>query len=141
MIDANDYADPLGGLPPAERVLLPQWWTAEVPLDKALKAPMGPSSTAVNAVVSHKRWVVACPDCMGAQLTAPQDRRFMCVDCGNVAVGGKWRPVLWPKEFAEIGSLLDGRAPNVAHWSPGETLADLRQENKMLAEAHQIGRA
>lgn len=140
MLDANDYADPIGNLQPAERCLIPQWWNASTPLDEATKAPMGPRSTAVQAVVSHKRWVVGCPDCMGAQMTAPNDPRFMCVECANAAVGGKWRPVVWPKEHAEIGQLLDVRPPNVAHWSPGETLDDLREENRMLAEAHQIGR-
>lgn len=141
MIDANDYVDPFGNLRPAERVLLPQWWNAGTPLDEAIAAPMGPSSIAVEAQISHKRWVVACPSpgCYGAQLTAPDDRRFMCVECGNAAVGRKWRPVIWPEEHAQIGAILDERPADVAHWSPGETLDDLRAENRMLAAAHRIG--
>lgn len=133
MRDANDYLGADIGLPPAERALLPHHWRATQPLEDALKAGMAPRSTAVEAVVNHGRWIVPCPDCPGAQLTAPEDRRFMCVNCGNASIGGKWRPVRWPKRHEDIEALLAVRIEKLANWSPGETVADLRAENELLA--------
>lgn len=107
---------------------------AAVPLDPA--APTGPSSTAVAVVANHGRWVVGCPDCTGALLAHPGDPRFLCVTCGNAAVGGKYRPVIWPKQYEQIGQLLDARTNRrLRNWSPGEKVADLRRENRLLASA------
>lgn len=139
MLDANAYADPVGNLSPAERCLLPQHWTAPTPLDAAYAAPTGPASTAVFAVANHGRWVVECPDCHGAQLTAHEDPRFMCVECGNAAIGGKWRPVVWPKYPRDISALLDERPRHLANTEPGQTLKQVRKENQVLAEAVLLG--
>jgi len=138
-LDANDYADPIGGLSPAERCLLPQHWNALTPLEDAITAPMGGKKLRVAAVVDNGRWIVKCPDCPGAQLTAADDPRFMCVECANAAVGGLWRPVVWPTDHAEIGELLDVRPRDTANWLPGETVRDLQVENELLATAYRLG--
>lgn len=135
-LDATHYANPLG-VPPAERVLYTDW-VASVPLEVALMAPVGSSAIAVEVVVNHGRWIAECPDCSGAQLTSPEDRRFMCVSCANVAVDGRWRPVKWPKAHVEIGGMLDVRPRDVANWLPGETVAQLREENELLASAYRL---
>lgn len=87
----------------------------------------------VYAVANHGRWVAECPDCRGAQLASASDPRFLCCDCGNVANGGRYRPVVWPKGADKIAELLDARPDEtLRNWSPPETVADLRAENKAL---------
>lgn len=132
--------------PPAEHCVRarnglgqPAFWLAPAPVEDALTAAIGPKSTATYAVGNHGRWIAECPDCHGAQLTSPDDRRFMCVECGNAAIGGKWRPVIWPKDHAAIGALLDERPRHLANFAPDETLKDIRRENKLLREAVLIG--
>lgn len=102
---------------------------AQVPLD--LNATT--AGTAVPVVANHGRWVVTCPGCRGAQMTSVTDQRFLCNVCGNAGNGGKFRPVTWPTDYAQIGALLDVR-PDVRlrNWSPGETVASLTLENKAL---------
>lgn len=106
-------------------------WTAPRPLLAAINASMGRAGTAVHVYANHGRWIVECPDCHGAQLASPTDRRFMCSDCGNGNVGGVWRPVSWPtdKQLSSIEDLLAYRPPENQNWRPGETLTQLRGEN------------
>ncbi len=45
------------------------------------------------------RWVAVC-ECGGAEVVAgpnaPDDEQvFFCCSCGNAAVGGRWRPVVY----------------------------------------------
>lgn len=105
-------------------------WQAPRPLLEALMAPLGPASIAVEVYANHGRWVVECPDCRGAQLASPSDRRFMCNCCGNVAVGGDWRPVVWPKAREVIEDLLSARPAENQNWRPGETRKQLHAENE-----------
>lgn len=105
-------------------------WTAATPVNVALAAEVGQKSTALAAYANHGRWVVACPDCNGAQFACPDDQRFMCNECANVAVSGLWRPVVWPKDRIKIEALLSARPESAKNWEPGETLAFLRAENK-----------
>jgi hypothetical protein len=132
--------------PPAEHCLRarnhlgePAFWLGPQPVEEALAAATGPKSAAIFAVANHGRWVADCPDCAGAQLTSPDDPRFMCCECGNAAIGGRWRPVTWPKDHAAISALLDERPRHLANAAPGETLKQIRRENKLLSEATLIG--
>lgn len=85
---------------------------------------------AIQAYVNHGRWLAECPDCHGAQVTSPDDRRFMCHCCGNEEVGGRWRAVVWPAKARAIEQLLELRPkPENQNWRPGETVADLIHEN------------
>lgn len=103
------------------------WQCPGVPLEQALQQPTGKVEAAA-AYVNQGRWVVDCPDCHGAQLACSTDRRFMCVECANVVVGGVWRPVLWPRNAAAIEEALASRLPVNANWFPGETVETLREE-------------
>lgn len=106
---------------------------AAVPLDPA--AGTAAARHAVPVVANHGRWVVTCPDCHGALLAHPADPRFLCVDCGNAAIGGKYRPVTWPKQHERIGEILDARgAPSLRNWLPGETVVELEEENALLGQ-------
>lgn len=83
------------------------------------------------AYVNHGRWVADCPTgCGGAMLVEP-DMPFVCGNCFNAELHGKWRAVLWPDDKAGIETELEKRPlPHTANWLPGETVADLRRENR-----------
>lgn len=112
----------------AEAVLrIPSSWPPGV-------EPRIPDQVAPDALpvkVNHGRWVVECP-CGSAQLASRTDRRFYCVECGNVLFEGKWVKVEWPSdnELAVIEQTLAAR-PFAANqnWSPGETMRALKAEN------------
>lgn len=118
----------------------PGGWVAARPLAEALAAPTAPDSEAVDVVGNHGRWIVQCPDCNGAQLACSTDRRFMCSECGNVAIDGLWRPVVWPADHQELGELISVRADRTRqNYEPGETVAQIREQNDYL-EAVEAGR-
>lgn len=103
-------------------------WVSPEPIEKAMRARTAPRPASVPAEVNEARWVVQCPDCGGAQLACRSDRRFMCNECGNVAIGGLWRPVDWPAEAEAIEAELAQRPEANQHWRAGETLEQLRDE-------------
>lgn len=107
------------------------FWQSPESLPDALGAPTAPMAEAIVAYVNDGRWVVDCPDCGGAQLASRTDRRFMCNECANIAIGGLWRPVVWPSAKTERGieEALGARPARNAHWSPLESVADLVAEN------------
>lgn len=82
--------------------------------------------------VNHSRWIVRCPFCPSAQLAHDGDRRFMCVECHNQTVDGKWVPVGWPEADVrdDIEGLLEVRpTPKTRNWREPETVEDLEAEN------------
>jgi len=111
----------LEALPPAERALR---FTKLVPVTMEVHP-----TREVAARVNEGRWIADCPFCGGAQFTSPDDRRFLCADCGNVEIGGKWMRVIWPAVPEAIEDVLVIRPTENRHWLPGETAADLRREN------------
>jgi ribosomal protein L37AE/L43A len=81
------------------------------------------------AVVHHGRWIVHCPWCSSAQFAPFEDRRFFCVECGNMLVGGAYVPVRWPEDIQSIEIILEKRLPQNRNWNPGETTEQLVKEN------------
>lgn len=104
-------------------------WTASSPFNAQAGVALNAD---IDAYANEGRWIAACPDCSGAQLTHPADPRFMCVNCGNQSVGGMWRVVRWPKNLDAIEKALDVRPLANQHWLPGESVADLLSENKLM---------
>lgn len=125
-------------------------WIARVALKRSVhwngKISAG---SPVLARIDHGRWLADC-ECGGAEYVDPNDPIFFCLACGNSAQAGAARLVAFPKDAAEIemallarpveatGSSAFERAmtarPLVAglerSWSPGESLAQLRQQNR-----------
>lgn len=123
MRDATAYGS-LPGVAPAE-VGPRRFWQAHIPY-----GPSGKTAGAALAVVLNQgRWIVCCPDCNGAQLASQADPRFLCNECGNIANGSAWRPLIWPSNRAAIEAALDRRLIQNQNWVPGETIADLLAEN------------
>ena len=112
----------------------------------------------LKARLNHGRWIVDCPDCTSACLAIPgQD--FFCMDealaaaraefdlegrdkltipsheflarAYKMSAGLTHYPVKFPPDKDAIDDLMTLR-PNDENknWEPGETLADLRRENK-----------
>jgi ribosomal protein L37AE/L43A len=89
------------------------------------------------ARINHGIWVASC-ECGARGLPRPGcvvfvDRQIgWCARCGNQSTGRGWRPVVVPPEpeRRQIEAVLLCR-PNVGdrNWEPGETVADLVQQN------------
>lgn len=106
------------------------WWM------RADIEPFVPESTAldeaIEAFVNDGRWVVQCPDCRSGQLVDPETiERFFCIECLNERVDRQWVPVRYPAEVEEIEAALSVRVLwERMNWRPGETVEDLRRENR-----------
>jgi len=86
---------------------------------------------AVPARVYESLWIADCPDCGTACLVWRDAPYLMCLRCWNGAVGGLWRPVVFPEAWEAIESILNLRPlPMTRHWLPGETVAQLIDENR-----------
>ena len=92
----------------------------------------------VKAYINHGRWVVECPSdiCKGAMVVTSAEPYFLCPSCGNSENNGYWYGVQFPGPRTRIEAVLMKRpAANpweafARNWSPGETLTDLRRENR-----------
>ena len=93
----------------------------------------------VKAFISEGRWVAECPSGSdkGALCVDHADPRFMCTRCWNVDAGGLWLPVEFPPDRVAIERVLvqrparDGWTATHRNWLVGETLEDLREENRL----------
>lgn len=106
------------------------WRAGTFPTDLSKRSVANEPEAQVRA--NHGRWVVDCPFCPSAQLASDVDRRFMCPDCGNQTVNGKWLRVDWPtpEEREQVEELLDVRpTPQSKNWRRPETVQDLADEN------------
>lgn len=113
-------------------------WQAPVSLEERIFASTVPAAgEEVQVYGNHGRWVVECPDCGGAQLACRTDHRFMCNECANIAVGGLWRPVVWPDNVQAIEAEMESRPEKNQNWLPGETLEQLRDEASRAARQQQ----
>lgn len=84
----------------------------------------------IRAYVNHGRWMVRCEECNSCQVVWPDDPVYLCAGCWNVTVGGKWRPVVFPAERAEIDAILSARPEErTRNWELHETVDELRQQN------------
>jgi hypothetical protein len=114
---------------------------------------------AVQAEIEFGQWVARC-ECGGVEMVDPDEPIFFCFSCGNRANQRALRPVHFPQRRAEIEQLVlerpvdDARGlddldrafqakailfsesglPLTRSWVPGETLAELRKQNKPVYE-------
>lgn len=86
------------------------------------------------AWVQEGLWIAGCPSCARGATPVEPGVPFMCCACGNLDLGGKWRPVLWPDATARRdGEALLLRRPLAENrnWlTSRESLADLEAENQ-----------
>lgn len=87
------------------------------------------SAEPLKAYVNHGRWLVKC-ECGGAE-KAWEEGLFMCQSCWNAGHRHKLRRVIFSDDRVEIEHLLEVRPLPNRNWYPYETVADLRDENKV----------
>lgn len=118
---------------------------------------------AVKARIWQGQWIAECDVCGGNEFVDPEEPVFYCFGCGNREVGSYLRPVEFPAEWREIEGLIlerpvfDKRGlsdmeraglakpavvvvsggleyPLTRSWMPGESLDELREQNKILKD-------
>lgn len=94
----------------------------------SLREPDGQEEP-ILAYISRGAWLAHCPDCRGVEY-AWEECFFVCCSCLNSKVGHKVRRSAFPAERKEIEELLEARPLLNRNWYPGETLADLKRENR-----------
>lgn len=99
--------------------------------------PTGKVSDAepVLAFVDGSRWLARCPNtvCGGAERVNFETGLFFCCECRNAHVGHDYLRVTFPsqKQRDQIEAMLLQRADwRVRAWRPGETIADLKAQNR-----------
>ena len=77
----------------------------------------------VKARIEGGFWISDC-ECKAGNAVHPEWPRARCFACGAVHL------VKFPKAQNEIEALLLARPQTARYWAPGETVSDLRAENK-----------
>lgn len=87
----------------------------------------------LEARVDHGRWIVDCPHCKGAECVTLDDPVFLCLSCGNEAVGGKLYRVKFPPPARrrKLEALLAERPLFGQNWDPSISLTRVRTENEI----------
>lgn len=105
--------------------------------DKTLPTDAVTLRRRVRAVarVNHGRWIADCPDpdCGGASFISFDNPFFFCCECRNGRVDHDLIPVEVPKPGlrGEIEDYLRARpVPRTRNWLPGESMVELRDENR-----------
>ena len=86
------------------------------------------TSLPMQAYVNHGRWVIKC-ECGGAE-KAWEEGWFMCQSCFDAGHKHQYRRSVFPKDRLKIEKLLEIRPIPNRNWYPGETLSQLRAENR-----------
>lgn len=103
--------------------------------DRTPLAPGLADAPPVEARVNFGRWIADCPNdaCVGAELVSFDRPTFFCCACRNAAAGNQALAVAapGPQKRHEVESCLRAR-PRVENrnWWHGETVAELRDENR-----------
>ena len=82
----------------------------------------------LEAEINHGRWIVKC-ECGGAE-KAWEEGLFMCQSCWNGGHKHQYRKMIFPRWRKQVEGLLEKRPLQNRNWTLGETLAQLRTENK-----------
>jgi len=77
----------------------------------------------IPAFINRGKWIAMCPEpmCFGQAEDVWRDwAYFLCMLCGNTAVGNRWRPVVFPANMDEIEAEIDLRPADDQNWHPTE---------------------
>lgn len=110
-----------------------------IPPTSEVATDVDPALAYVNPLPDGSvRWIANCPDCaehgrLQAEYVWLDAPLLFCTRCANAAIGGKWRLVKVPGNRKAIEALLLKRSdPEQRAWNPGETLAQIRADNRKL---------
>lgn len=102
---------------------------------RAFAMPLAVSGTTVSAYVNWGRWVADCAFCYSAQVVTPDDPRMWCPSCRNAGAMGAWVRVSFPAETDAIEDVLVRRRDERNRNWDGESVTELRQQNRDNGEA------
>lgn len=97
-------------------------------LEKALSKPKGEP---VKAIINQNRLIAYCDMCGGAE-AINLNGSFYCLTCYNAGNDGKPRPIKYPRGFKNIVELLEKRPKFLQRNYLGETLSELKKENRLI---------
>jgi len=86
----------------------------------------------LKAYINHGKWLVKC-ECGGCEKVW-EEGWMMCRACLNTAHGHRYRQTVFPRIRKAIEMLLIQRPLANRNWQPGETLVQLKAENKIHKE-------
>jgi hypothetical protein len=113
-----------------------RWWLEEMAARSRILVDPDVPADPVQARIECGRWLASCPACGGYIDVDPAEPVWLCVTCGGMKLRSGVSQVLFPENREEIENILLERARIVdRNWLPGETAADLRAQNLILAEA------
>jgi hypothetical protein len=150
ILNANDFAQSKGFTTSQDMLRAHDYRSYDTPY-----VDVEPEGDPVVAFISFGFWIAEC-ECRGAEYVAP-GQPFYCMSCGNYAAGGKPRPVIFPENMQAIEAeilrrpVTQGTGRNQFEraqrsravvstergwlsrtWQPGETIEDLKAQNKNL---------
>lgn len=137
IMDGDDFAPTLGATSHRDWIkkMTRESRAARIMLD-GIAIQFEPAGVPLKAVIANGCWVVLCdaPDCHGAEAVTMNDPIFFCFSCFNVSNGYHVRPVEFPEAdfVAELTTELMKRKPEHMHWVPGETVEDIKEQNKVM---------
>jgi hypothetical protein len=104
------------------------------PLPPPVEAQADMEAEPAVARVYHNLWIVECPvpDCGDASFAWRDEPFYMCPNCWNASIEGKWRPVQFPSKQQQrrIENVLRMRdVPGHMNWDKSETVDDLKRQN------------
>lgn len=87
-----------------------------------------------TARIYHGKWITECPvpDCGDASFVWLATPLYLCANCLNETLGGRWRMVALPDDETArtLTDVLAHRAlPQHRNWTPPETVDDLSAQN------------
>lgn len=84
------------------------------------------------ARIAQNQLIADCPEgcAVAAFVWRDGPQVFLCPQCFNGALGGRWRAVALPPDLPAIeAALLRRSLPQTRNWASPETVADLLREN------------
>ena len=158
IITALDYAKREGAKTVKERIAL---ICAKKLMQNVMDTPVKgePKGKPVKAEINFGQWIAKCPDCNGAEAVDPSEPILYCFSCGNFSQNGSPRPVEFPPEkerkaiekeilkrpvkicggthyieraILAIPMVLSEEGLLSRSWIPGETLEEIKRQNKPL---------
>jgi hypothetical protein len=90
------------------------------------------SADFAGALGVQGRWLARCPaeGCNGAEEVTGEEPYFLCGSCFNRDNNHQWMKVKFPRNRQAIEDTLLKRPARNRNYKPGETLTQLRNENR-----------
>ena len=111
-----------------------QWFVSQRLGWGKLLIPWQEPRGSLQAQVTEGLWFASCPDCKTPVIVDNQEPSFFCTTCLNAGNDGHPYAVDF-RGKAEVEELFARRKdPRTRNWLPGETIEDLKREQRTRGE-------